>query len=136
MAGNSDVDCGFSGDCFGYLIVRPEKGGVWDWMKYLLWGDLESGLRFLESSDRGSVPVASGAGGGEEVDDRWIIIVSIVVRKLLGLCSKPMELTSFSTLFLKMDLSQVYYQTFSMVYFLSLNLFGLVFVLYFMLDYL
>ncbi|KAA3455664.1 Lipase, class 3 [Gossypium australe] len=84
MAGNGDIDGGISGDCFRYLIVRPEKGGVWDWMKYLLWGDLESGLRFLESSDRGSVAMGGGAGGGEEADDRWIIIVSIVVRKLLG----------------------------------------------------
>nr|KJB34919.1 hypothetical protein B456_006G090900 [Gossypium raimondii] len=82
MAGNGDID----GGCFRYLIVRPKKGGIWDWMKYLLWGDLESGLRFLESSDRGSVAMGGGAGGGEEADDRWIIIVTIVVRKLLGLC--------------------------------------------------
>ncbi|PPS09798.1 hypothetical protein GOBAR_AA10850 [Gossypium barbadense] len=73
MAGNGDIDGGIS-------------GGVWDWMKYLLWGDLESGLRFLESSDRGSVAMGGGASGEEEANDRWIIIVSIVVRKLLGLC--------------------------------------------------
>ncbi|MBA0767355.1 hypothetical protein Gotri_016248 [Gossypium trilobum] len=106
MAGNGDIDGGISGDCFRYLIVRPEKCGVWDWMKYLLWGDLESGLRFLESSDRGSVAMGGGAGGGEEADDRWIIIVSIVVRKLLGLCSKPMELTGYGVDFILNLISQ------------------------------
>ncbi|KAH1091086.1 hypothetical protein J1N35_018343 [Gossypium stocksii] len=106
MAGNGDIDGGISGDCFWHLTVRPEKGGVWDWMKYLLWGDLESGLRLLESSDWGSVVMGGGAGGGEEADDRWIIIVSIVVRKLLGLCSKPMELTGYGVDFILNLISQ------------------------------
>ncbi|KAG8483333.1 hypothetical protein CXB51_022521 [Gossypium anomalum] len=106
MAGNGDTDGGISGDCFRYMIVRPEKCGVWDWMKYLLWGDLESGLRFLESSDRGSVAMGGGAGGGEEAVERWIIIVSIVVRKLLGLCSKPMELTGYGVDFILNLISQ------------------------------
>ncbi|XVE51766.1 hypothetical protein DITRI_Ditri02bG0067200 [Diplodiscus trichospermus] len=73
-------------DAFRYLIVRPERGGIWDLIKYSLWGDLESGLRFLESSDQGVV-------GGEEADHRWVILVSIVARKILHLFSKPMEFT-------------------------------------------
>ncbi|PPS09797.1 hypothetical protein GOBAR_AA10849 [Gossypium barbadense] len=93
MAGNGDIDGGISGNCFRYLIVRPEKR----------W---ESGLRFLESSDRGSVAMGGGASGEEEANDRWIIIVSIVVRKLLGLCSKPMELTGYGVDFILNLISQ------------------------------
>ncbi|XVF87008.1 hypothetical protein PTKIN_Ptkin18bG0086000 [Pterospermum kingtungense] len=80
---------GGSDDDFRYLIVRPEKGGIWDLMKYSLWGDIESGARFLESSGQ----VLEGA---EEADDRrWVILVSIVARKILHLVSKPLEFTGF-----------------------------------------
>lgn len=79
---------GGSDDVFRYLIVRPEKCGVWDLVNYSLWGDIESGARFLESSDHVSV-------GAEEADHRWVILVSIVARKILHLFSKPMEFTGF-----------------------------------------
>ncbi|XWS18750.1 hypothetical protein CRYUN_Cryun32bG0071700 [Craigia yunnanensis] len=77
-----------SDDVFRYLIVRPEKGGIWDLMRYSLLGDIDSGVRFLESSDQGMV-------GGEAADHRWVILVSIVIRKILHLFSKPMELTGY-----------------------------------------
>ncbi|KAG4182914.1 hypothetical protein ERO13_A09G076040v2 [Gossypium hirsutum] len=64
-------------------------------MKYLLWGDLES-----------SVAMGGGASGEEEANDRWIIIVSIVVRKRLGSCSKPMELTGYGVDFILNLISQ------------------------------
>ena len=42
-----------SDDDFRYLIVRPENARIWDLMRYYyLWADIESGVRFLESSDQ------------------------------------------------------------------------------------
>ncbi|OMO65965.1 Lipase, class 3 [Corchorus olitorius] len=75
-------------DEFSYLIVRPERGGIWDLMKYSLMGNIESGAMFLESSDHGLV-------GGEAADHRWVILVSIIARKIIHLISKPMEFTGF-----------------------------------------
>ncbi|XP_007024797.2 PREDICTED: uncharacterized protein LOC18596329 [Theobroma cacao] len=75
-------------DDLRYLIVRPEKGGIWDLMRYSLWGDTESGVRFLESSDQDLV-------SGEAADRRWVILVSIVARKIIHLFSKPMEFTGY-----------------------------------------
>ncbi|XWS19979.1 hypothetical protein CRYUN_Cryun31cG0062300 [Craigia yunnanensis] len=77
-----------SDDDFRYLIVRPEKGRIWDLMRYYLWADIESGLRFLECSDQRVV-------GVEDADHRWVILVSIVARKIIHLFSKPMEFTGY-----------------------------------------
>ncbi|OMO80504.1 hypothetical protein COLO4_24057 [Corchorus olitorius] len=49
---------------------------------------LFSSLLFLESSDHGLV-------GGEAADHRWVILVSIIARKIIHLLSKPMEFTGF-----------------------------------------
>ncbi|XVF74210.1 hypothetical protein PTKIN_Ptkin13bG0092200 [Pterospermum kingtungense] len=73
---------------FRYLIVRPETGGIWDLMRYALRSDVESGVRFLESSDQGMV-------GGEAADHRWFILVSIIVRKIFHLLSKPLKFTGY-----------------------------------------
>ncbi|KAK8480479.1 hypothetical protein V6N13_126927 [Hibiscus sabdariffa] len=70
-------------DGFRYLNVRPEKGGVWNLLKFWLWG-----------SNHGLVVVGGGAAVQEEVH-RWVILVSIVVRKLLHLFRKPMEFTGY-----------------------------------------
>ncbi|XVF25310.1 hypothetical protein REPUB_Repub13aG0202400 [Reevesia pubescens] len=57
-------------------------------MKYSFWGNIESGIRFLEGSDQDMV-------GGEASDNRWVILVSIIARKIIHLFSKPMELTGY-----------------------------------------
>ncbi|PON78265.1 Fungal lipase-like domain containing protein [Trema orientale] len=67
-----------------YLIVRPEKGGLGDLFRYAVTGNVVSGLTFLESSDDGVLDE-------EAPDYRWVIIVSIIVRKIIAVFGKPME---------------------------------------------
>ncbi|XP_052876658.1 triacylglycerol lipase OBL1 isoform X3 [Gossypium arboreum] len=90
---------GIQGEDFRYLIVRPYKGGIWDVLKYSLRGDIECGSKFLESSDQGVV-------GGEAADHRWIILVSIVARRIIHFLGKPMELTGYGVDFFLNLLSQ------------------------------
>ncbi|XP_011031835.1 PREDICTED: uncharacterized protein LOC105130842 isoform X2 [Populus euphratica] len=71
-----------------YLIVSPEKGGILDLIRYMVWADMGSGVKFLESSEERIM-------GGEAADHRWIILVSIIVRKIISLFGKPMEYTGF-----------------------------------------
>ncbi|KAL4290780.1 hypothetical protein GQ457_14G007750 [Hibiscus cannabinus] len=93
---------GSASDGFRYLIVRPEKGGFWDLLSYSLWGDIDSGVKFLESSDdRGAV-----LAGGEAADLRWVILFSIVTRKIIHFLAKPMELTGYGVEFFLNLLSQ------------------------------
>ncbi|GMI86517.1 Oil body lipase 1 [Hibiscus trionum] len=70
-------------DGFRYLNVRPNKGGLSNLLKFSLWG-----------SNHDMVAVGGGAAGEDEVH-RWVILVSIVVRKLLHLFRKPMEFTGY-----------------------------------------
>ena len=82
-----------------FLIVRPERGGVGDLLRYAVGGG--GGVtRFLEASDDGVL------GPEEEADHRWVIVVSIVVRKLIGLLGKPMEWAGFVVDFLLNLLSE------------------------------
>lgn len=71
-----------------YLIVRPKKGSMLDLLRYLAWADNVSGVRFLESSEEGIM-------GEEAADHRWIILVSIIARKIISLFGKPLEYTGF-----------------------------------------
>lgn len=75
-------------DQFRYLIVQPEKGGLRDLAKYTVVGDIGSGVRFLEGSDEQVL-------GGVAVAQRWVIVVSIIVRKIIALFGKPMVLTGY-----------------------------------------
>nr|XP_004303774.2 PREDICTED: uncharacterized protein LOC101300646 isoform X1 [Fragaria vesca subsp. vesca] len=83
--GDHDID---GDDQFRYLIVQPEKGGLLDLAKYTVVGDIGSGVRFLEGSDEQAL-------GGVAVAQRWVIVVSIIVRKIIALFGKPMELTGY-----------------------------------------
>lgn len=80
-----------------FLIVRPERGGVGDLLRYA--GGRGGGARFLEASDDGVL-------GAEAADHRWVIVVSVVVRKLIGLFGKPLEWTGFVVDFLLNLLSE------------------------------
>ncbi|KAL3351852.1 hypothetical protein AABB24_020103, partial [Solanum stoloniferum] len=78
-----------------FLIVKPENGGTRDLVGLLLGGLRgEIKAKFLEYSC-----VDDGGGdcdGGEEVDDhRWVIFVSILVRKILKVLKKPMEWSGY-----------------------------------------
>lgn len=83
-----------------YLIVRPEKGGILDLAKYLVLGDIRIGVKFLEienSTDAEQLLVG---------EHRWAIIVSIIVRKIIGLFGKPLEYTGYIVDFILNLLSQ------------------------------
>ncbi|KAE8667180.1 Autoinhibited H(+)-ATPase isoform 1 [Hibiscus syriacus] len=102
MAGISEFPDKNDDDVFRYLIVRPDKGGIWDLLSYSLSGDIDSLVKFLEASDQDAVVVA----GGEAADHRWVILVSIVARKILHFLGKHMELTGYVVDFFLNLLSQ------------------------------
>ncbi|CAN8259379.1 unnamed protein product [Cochlearia groenlandica] len=74
-----------------YLIVRPHRGGYTDLFRYGARNDETSKSKFLQRPDYsdGSTTVID-----EEADDhRWVIFVSILARKIIGLLRTPMEYT-------------------------------------------
>ncbi|KAF5466260.1 hypothetical protein F2P56_016203 [Juglans regia] len=80
---------GQDGGLLSYLIIRPEKGGIGDLYRYMVRADIASGLRFLEGSDEGLV-------GKVAADHRWVILVSIIVRKIIAFFGKPMQWTGYA----------------------------------------
>ncbi|KAF8401176.1 hypothetical protein HHK36_014480 [Tetracentron sinense] len=79
-------------DQMRYLIVRPEKGGIRDLFRFLVVAlGKGAGAKFLESSEE------LGAMTG---DHRWVIVVSIIVRKIIAVVGKPMEWTGYFLEFL------------------------------------
>lgn len=78
-----------------FLIVKPENGGIWDLVRLLLGGVREEiSAKFLEYSYADGD--GGGGGGRDEVDDhRWVIFVSILVRKILKVFKKPMEWSGY-----------------------------------------
>ncbi|KAL0325766.1 UNVERIFIED_CONTAM: Lipase [Sesamum radiatum] len=94
--GKDDARIG-SGD-FSFLIVSHEECGIWDLFKFLMFNDQHSGAKFLKSCrlGRGGIfeeEVLGDVGDGEEVspDHRWVIVVSVIVRKIIKVFGKPME---------------------------------------------
>ncbi|KAL0554340.1 hypothetical protein IC582_008259 [Cucumis melo] len=75
-----------NGDDFRYLVVRPEKGGIRDVFRCWVWPDGDGGRRFFESSEEG-VFDAKVSGS------RWIIVVSVLIRKVIAILGKPLEWT-------------------------------------------
>lgn len=71
-----------------YLIVRPENGGIKDVFRYWLWPDGDGGRRFLESSEEGVI-------GATVSGRRWVILVSIIIRKLIAVLAKPLKWTGY-----------------------------------------
>nr|GEX23615.1 lipase, class 3 [Tanacetum cinerariifolium] len=79
---------------FKYLIVDPCNGGIRDLVSYGLFGNKASGAKFLEGSDDGVVydQLSNDEDGEKETwDHRWVIIVSIIIRKLIMLFGEPLE---------------------------------------------
>uniref|UniRef100_A0A7N0T2X1 Fungal lipase-type domain-containing protein n=1 Tax=Kalanchoe fedtschenkoi TaxID=63787 RepID=A0A7N0T2X1_KALFE len=78
-----------SGDATSnYLIVRPENGGFTDLFKFAALGNHESGRKFIERGSRISGDVPDPAW-------RWVLLVSIIARKIIKLFGKPMEWFGF-----------------------------------------
>ncbi|XP_009608475.1 triacylglycerol lipase OBL1-like isoform X1 [Nicotiana tomentosiformis] len=82
-----------------FLIVKFENGGIWDLIRFGVWEDKESGAKFLEYSSTGDHVVEEEEellrDDDEVADHRWVIFVSILVRKILKVFGKPMEWTGF-----------------------------------------
>ncbi|CAN0877808.1 Triacylglycerol lipase OBL1 [Linum grandiflorum] len=89
-----------------YVIVRPEKGGVIDLIRYAIWDEDVVSSKFLEMSSRQRMDedelVDADADYGEYYEyntsppsmsssPSWVILVSIVVRKIISSVAKPME---------------------------------------------
>ncbi|KAM3267652.1 triacylglycerol lipase OBL1 [Capsicum chacoense] len=80
-----------------FLIVSHQTGGIVDLLRFVVSGNKESADKFLQYSDGGVVEHLqraddSGRGGGGAVPDhRWVIFVSVIVRKLIAIFGKPME---------------------------------------------
>ncbi|KAK3416231.1 hypothetical protein EUGRSUZ_H01681 [Eucalyptus grandis] len=67
--------------CSNYLLLSPEKAGVIDLLRILIYSDVHK-REFLDSSEEGE----------ESFERRWIMFVSILVQKLLLLVAKPLSL--------------------------------------------
>ncbi|ERM99424.1 uncharacterized protein LOC18427459 [Amborella trichopoda] len=90
------------GDRNNYLIIRPENAGIGDIYRFLRAREGVRSTPFLETS-------LSDGGEEEEMmgkDNRWIIIVSVIVRKIIGFFGKPMEWTGLVVEFFLNLLSQ------------------------------
>lgn len=90
MADNGMMDTAEEGGgetCdFGYLILRPDGGGLVDLARFLVSGG--NARRFLQSSEEEE---EDGGGLGPIPDDhRWVILVSILVRRIIAFFGKPM----------------------------------------------
>lgn len=59
-----------------------------DLFRYAVRNDRGGATAFLEGSDDAVLV-------GEAADHRWIIVVSIIVRKIIAVFGKPMEWTGF-----------------------------------------
>ncbi|KAK6911786.1 Fungal lipase-like domain [Dillenia turbinata] len=81
-----------------YLIVRPEKVGIWGLFGFLVRGT--GGFGFLERSETSSSTVLGGGVEAADDDYRWVIVVSIVVRKIMAILGKPLEWTGYAFEFL------------------------------------
>ncbi|CAA3006777.1 uncharacterized protein LOC105166112 [Olea europaea subsp. europaea] len=71
------------------LIVSPENGGIFDLLKFWAFNNQESGAKFLNSSHDGVIQ--QQLLSDDSPDHRWVIIVSIIVRKIIAFFGKPME---------------------------------------------
>lgn len=83
-----DIDGDDDNDEFRYLIVRPEKGGLRDLVQYAVLRDTGSGVRFLESSDE-------QVSGGVAEAQRWVIVASVIARKIIALFGNPLKWTGY-----------------------------------------
>ncbi|GFY97269.1 alpha/beta-Hydrolases superfamily protein [Actinidia rufa] len=90
-------------DTLRYMILRPENGGIRDLLRFLVSADRASAAKFVETSDEDAVAAEflgsggddDGDGGDVPPDHRWVIFVSIVIRKVIALFGKPLEWSGY-----------------------------------------
>ncbi|PIA43297.1 hypothetical protein AQUCO_02000608v1 [Aquilegia coerulea] len=103
-----------------YLIIRPEGGGIKDLFNLLITNNSTGGAgggggggaiyynKFIQQSsisNDNDDQMGMGIGGPTPIsnnndDHRWVIIVSIIVRKIIGVFGKPMEWCGYLVEFL------------------------------------
>lgn len=66
-----------------FLIVDPHKGRKRDIFNFLFTKNEWSGMRFLDGSDEGVVR-------GAVSDHRWILLVSVIIRRILAFINTPL----------------------------------------------
>ncbi|XP_073146781.1 triacylglycerol lipase OBL1 [Henckelia pumila] len=94
-------------EAFGFLILRPENGGVLDLLRFLVFDNRECGAKFIERREFGEESLGVDGStitlrdvGGVKPDHRWVIVVSIIVRKIIKVLGKPMEWIGYVVEFL------------------------------------
>ncbi|CAL0308881.1 unnamed protein product [Lupinus luteus] len=82
---------------FQYLIVRPEKGTIWNLLHYSLFAHIPSFSRFIDTKllHEEEEEETSSLVGPIHDDHRWIILVSVLIRKIIGFFATPMKLFGF-----------------------------------------
>lgn len=73
-----------------YLIVRADTASWADLARFLAYGGSEE--KVLETSRIGSLEERGTDVSALSRDHRWFIVISIVVRRIITLLRKPMEL--------------------------------------------
>ncbi|KAK7834167.1 hypothetical protein CFP56_024876 [Quercus suber] len=73
----------------GLKVERERHGRLTTFNSTLMSTDLASGLSFLEGSDQELVERVAA-------DHRWVILVSLILRKLIAFFAKPMEWTGYA----------------------------------------
>ncbi|KAE9616014.1 putative triacylglycerol lipase [Lupinus albus] len=87
---------------FQYLIVRPEKGTIWNLLHFSVSGHIPSFSTFIDTkllhennNNNNEEQEETSSLIGPIYDHRWIILVSILIRKIIAFFAKPMELFGF-----------------------------------------
>ncbi|XP_010917336.1 triacylglycerol lipase OBL1 [Elaeis guineensis] len=75
-----------------YLIVRSDKAGLLDLVRFAVCGREAHGFLESREGEEGLGPIRD--------DHRWVIVVSVVIRRLLAFFRKPMEWTGMLVEFL------------------------------------
>lgn len=106
MATAEENEASGSGD-FGFLILRPENGGVMDLLRFLVFDNHECGAKFMERREFGEEildvdgsTITVRYDGGVKRDHRWVIVMSIIARKMIKVVGKPMEWAGYVVEFL------------------------------------
>ncbi|KAJ9190487.1 hypothetical protein P3X46_001682 [Hevea brasiliensis] len=67
-----------------FMLVNPFKGRKRDIFMCLVANNTSSGEKFLESSEE-------GISGGAADDLRWILLVSVIIRRILAIINTPLK---------------------------------------------
>ncbi|KAK9099647.1 hypothetical protein Syun_026692 [Stephania yunnanensis] len=75
-----------------YEIVRAERGSIADVLRWMLLSDNHAADAFLESSStEWSRSSSSSSDVVYDDDKRWVLMMSVIIRKFIGAMAKPME---------------------------------------------